>query len=199
MKKNKFLLNTSIILAICSTTFIAHRYNLNTSIKKTSNTMEDIIEDSNFKLEFKNLNELEFTVQDSTLDIKNTGLNKTFSNNQKFDILINNSGKISSISFNTETDDINDSDIEYLQKIYNFVFGNISSYIFENTEDILKKVQSPEYISANKIAILDNGYTIESLNLRKTSEIKFTTYYKKINNELRAYKVNLDILQGSKW
>lgn len=201
MTNHKFILKAGIALAICSTAYITIKilpdktYNNNSY----STTIEDLIEETNFKLEFKSLNELEYTMQDLTIDIKNTGFNKSFSNNNKFDILINDSGKISSISYISEISDINENDMEYLQKIYNFVFENLSSFIFDKTKETLKKIQSPEYINSNKNFISENGYLIESINLSRTSEIKITTYYESKQDQLSAYKVSLDILQGNKW
>ena len=175
------------------------KYNEYTINKNDTSTIEDLIKDTNFKLDFKNLNELEFTVQDSIIDINNNELKKTFSKNNKFNITINENSKISSISFLTNLNELDNIDIEYLQKIYNFIFGSISQYMFEQTEDMMQNVQSTSYISSNKNTISNNGYTVESINLNHTSELKFTTYYKKVDNELKAYKINLDILKGNKW
>ena len=196
----KFILKASTIIILSSTVYIMatnlpEKFNTNTS----SSTIEDLIDETNFKLEFKNLNELEYTVQDSTVDIKNTGFNKSFFNNNKFDILITENGKISSISYISETSQMNSIDLEYLQKIYNFVFENLSSFIFEESNKMIKKVQSLDYINSNKTSISENGYTIESIKLNKTSEIRITTYYENKQNEIIAYKIAIDILQGNKW
>lgn len=185
----------SIIPLIFFSIFKDDEYNIN---KDDESTIEDLIKDTNFKLEFKSLSELEFTVQDSIIDINNT-TNKSFSKNNKFNISINDLGKISSISFSTNLNEIDNIDIEYLQKIYNFIFGNISQYMFEKTEAMLQNIQSTNYIDSNKNTISNNGYTIESINLNSTSELKFTSYYKKVDNETKAYKVTLDILKGNKW
>lgn len=184
-----------IIPLVFFSTFKDDEYNIN---KDDESTIEDLIKDTNFKLEFKSLSELEFTVQDSIIDINNT-TNKSFSKNNKFNISINDLGKISSISFSTNLNEIDNIDMEYLQKIYNFIFGNISQYMFEKTEAMLQNIQSTNYIDSNKNTISNNGYTIESINLNSTSELKFTSYYKKVDNETKAYKVTLDILQGNKW
>lgn len=196
----KFILKASTIIILSSTVYIMatnlpEKFNTNTS----SSTIEDLIDETNFKLEFKNLNELEYTVQDPTVDIKNTGFNKSFFNNNKFDILITENGKISSISYISETSQMNSIDLEYLQKIYNFVFENLSSFIFEESNKMIKKVQSLDYINSNKTSISENGYTIESIKLNKTSEIRITTYYENKQNEIIAYKIAIDILQGNKW
>lgn len=200
MINHKFIFKAGIALVACSTVFITIKNLPDKSYtSSTSATIEDLIEETNFKLEFKNLNELEYTIQDLTIDIKNTGFNKSFSNNNKFDILINDSGKISSISYISDISDINESDIEYLQKIYNFVFNNLSSFIFDKTKETVEKVQSPLYISSNKSTILEKGYTTESISLSRTSEIKITTYYETKQNKFSAYKISIDILQGNKW
>lgn len=200
MANYKFILKTGII----STLFIFSYVTVKNLPEKQLevdplSTIEDLIKETNFKLEFKNLNELEYTVQDSTVDIKNTGINKSFKNNNKFDILINDTGKISSINYTSDLSDMNSSDIEYLKKIYNFVFGSISSFMFEKTTETLQKIQSEEYISLNKSLISEKGYIHESISLSKTSELKFTIYYESKQDSFVAYKVSLDILQGNKW
>lgn len=200
MVNKKFILKTGIGLLVCSTIYLSIKIIPNKmSDDSYLTTIEDLVEETNFKLEFKSLNELEYTMQDSTIDIKNTGLNKSFSNNNKFDILINTEGKISSITYTSELTNMDENDIAYLEKLYNFVFENLSSFIFDKTKEILEKVQSNEYINYNKSIISENGYTIESINLRKTSEIKITTYYEAKQNNFSAYKISLEILQGNKW
>lgn len=200
MLNHKFILKAGIALMVCSTAYITIKIipdKTHNDIHST--TIEDLIEETNFKLEFKSLNELEYTMQDSTIDIKNTGFNKSFLNNNNFDILINDMGKISSISYISEISNMNENDIEYLQKIYNFVFENLSSFIFDKTKEALEKVQSSDYINSNKYTISAKGYTIESINLSRTSEIKITTYYETKQDSFSAYKISLEILQGNKW
>lgn len=200
MLKNKFILKTGIGLLICSTVYLSIKIIPNKIYDNNSlTTIEDLVEETNFKLEFKNLNELEYTMQDSTIDIKNTGFNKSFANNNNFDILVNEDGKITSISYISDLSTMDEKDILYLEKLYSFVFDNLSSFIFDKTNEIFKKVQSSEYINSNKSFISENGYTIESINLRKTSEIKITTYYEAKENTFSAYKISLEILQGNKW
>lgn len=200
MVNHKFVLTTGMALVVCTSIYIATKHTPDKIYNNSySTTIEDLIEETNFKLEFKSLNELEYTMQDLTIDIKNTGFNKSFSNNNKFDILINENGKISSISYISDISDMNENDMEYLQKIYNFVFENLSSFIFDKTKETLEKVQSPDYVSFNRSSISEKGYTIESINLSKTSEIKITTYYETKQNKFSAYKISLDILQGNKW
>lgn len=200
MLNHKFILKAGIALMVCSTAYITIKIipdKTHNDIHST--TIEDLIEETNFKLEFKSLNELEYTMQDSTIDIKNTGFNKSFLNNNNFDILINDMGKISSISYISEISNMNENDIEYLQKIYNFVFENLSSFIFDKTKEALEKVQSSDYINSNKYTISAKGYTIESISLSRTSEIKITTYYETKQDSFSAYKISLEILQGNKW
>lgn len=200
MLNHKFILKAGIALMVCSTAYITIKIiPAKTHNDIHSTTIEDLIEETNFKLEFKSLNELEYTMQDSTIDIKNTGFNKSFLNNNNFDILINDMGKISSISYISEISNMNENDIEYLQKIYNFVFENLSSFIFDKTKETLEKVQSSDYINSNKYTISAKGYTIESINLSRTSEIKITTYYETKQDSFSAYKISLEILQGNKW
>lgn len=200
MLKNKFILKTGIGLLICSTVYLSIKIIPNKIYDNNSlTTIEDLVEETNFKLEFKNLNELEYTMQDSTIDIKNTGFNKSFANNNNFDILVNEDGKITSISYISDLSTMDEKDILYLEKLYSFVFDNLSSFIFDKTNEIFKKVQSSEYINSNKSFISENGYTIESINLRKTSEIKITTYYEAKEDTFSAYKISLEILQGNKW
>ena len=195
--KNKIPATLGILCTIPLAFFSIFAYNEHNVNKNNESTIEDLIKDTNFKLEFKNLSELEFTVQDSIINIKDNSTNKTFSKNNKFNISLNNSGKISSISFTTNLNEINNTDMEYLQKIYNFIFGNISDYMFTETEKMLQNIQSIDYINSNKSSINENGYTTESISLNSTSELKFTNYYKK-DDEIKAYKITLDILQGNK-
>ena len=200
MANYKFILKTGIISTLFIFSYVTVRNLPEKQLEVESlSTIEDLIKETNFKLEFKNLNELEYTVQDSTIDIKNTGVNKSFSNNNKFDILINDTGKISSISYTSDLSDMNSIDVDYLKKIYNFVFDSISSFMFEKTTETLQKVQSEEYINLNKSLISEKGYIYESISLSKTSELKFTVYYENKQDNLVAYKVSLDILQGNKW
>lgn len=200
MANYKFILKTSIISTLLIFSYVAVKNLPEKQLEVDSlSTIEDLIKETNFKLEFKNLNELEYTVQDSTIDIKKTGINKSFKNNNKFDILINDTGKISSINYTSDLADMNSSDIEYLKKIYNFVFSSISSFMFEKTTETLQKVQSEEYINLNKSLISEKGYLYESIALSKTSELKFTIYYENKQDNLVAYKVSIDILQGNKW
>ena len=200
MLKGKILSILGILCIIPLVFFSIFKDSEYYSSKDAESTTEELIKDTNFKLEFKSLSELEFTVQDSSIDVvKNNGTNKSFSKNNKFNISINDLGKISSISFSTNLNEIDNTDMEYLQKVYNFIFGNISQYMFEKTEAMLQNIQSANYINLNKNAISNNGYTIESINLNSTSELRFTSYYKKVDNETKAYKITLDILQGNKW
>lgn len=198
MRKN-ILVKLGLIVTTCLTGFSIYKYNENIIEKNDSSTIEDLIKDTNFKLDFKNINELEFAIQDSTIDIENNKLIKSFYKNNKFNIYTNDSNKVSAISFTTNLTEFSNDDVEYIQKIYNFIFSNISHYLFEKTEDMIQNIQTEEYISSNKGLINDKGYTTETINLSDTSELKFTNYYKNINNEIKAYKITIDILQGSKY
>ena len=197
--KEKILVKLGLIATTCLTSFSIYKYNENNIEKNDSSTIEDLINDTNFKLDFKNINELEFALQDSTVDIPNNKLIKTFYKNNKFNIYTNDSSKVSAISFTTNLTEFNNDDIEYIQKIYNFIFNNISHYLFEKTEAMIQNIQTTEYISSNKNLINDKGYTTETISLSDTSELKFTNYYKSVNNEIKAYKITIDILQGSKY
>lgn len=197
--KKKILVKLGLIATTCLIGFSIYRYNENNIEKNDSSTIEDLIKDTNFKLDFKNINELEFAIQDSTIDIPNNKLIKTFYKNNKFNIYTDDSNKVSAISFTTNLTEFNNDDVEYIQKIYNFIFNNISHYLFDKTDAMIQNIQSLEYISNNKHSIIDNGYTIETISLNHTSELKFTNYYKNINNEIKAYKITIDILQGSKY
>lgn len=196
----KLVSKVGIILVVGSFSFFSIKDIQQKKISTESlSTIENVLKDTNFKLEFKNLNELEYIVQDSLIDSKNTGFNKTFKKNNKFDILINDNGKVISINYTTNLDDMNNNDMEYIQKLYNFVFNNISSYMLDKTNEIIKNVKSEEYINLNKSSLMNNGYLQESIPLNKTSQLLFTTYYKIDGKDINAYKLSLDILQGSKY
>lgn len=198
-KKNIFKIGA--MLLITSSTYITSK-NMYKKLNYNDNnlaTIEDLVKETNFKLDFKNINELEYALQDSIIETKNTGINKTFSNNNKFDILTNDNSKIISISFTSRISEIDNNDIDYLQKIYNLTFDNLSSFIFKESNEVIEKTQKEDYINSNKYDISNKGYTIESINLNKTSEIKITTYYQKIQQDFQAYKISLDIFQGNKW
>lgn len=200
MKRYKFILISSAIMLIG---YCGYTSSQDTPFDSNSNmssvTVEDLIKETNFKLEFKNLNELEYSLQDSAIE-KNSSTLKTFSKNSKFSVLTNsNNLKIHSISYTSNIDEINENDLEYLKTIYNFVFDSLSNFMFDKTTDILENAKDTNYINNNKSSILENGYTCESISLSKTSEIKITIYYSTKNNKSVAYKVSLDILQGNKW
>lgn len=198
-KKNIFKIGA--MLLITSSIYITSK-NIYKKLNYNDNnlaTIEDLVKETNFKLDFKNINELEYALQDSIIETKNTGINKTFSNNNKFDILTNDNSKIISISFTSRISEIDNNDIDYLQKIYNLTFDNLSSFIFKESNEVIEKTQKEDYINSNKYDISNKGYTIESINLNKTSEIKITTYYQKIQQDFQAYKISLDIFQGNKW
>lgn len=195
--KKKILAKLGLIASTYLIGFSIYKYNENNIEKSDSSTIKDLIKDTNFKLDLKNINELEFAIQDSIIDIPNNKLMKTFYKNNKFNIYTNDSSKVSSISFTTNLTEFNNEDVEYLQKMYNFIFNNISHYLYEKTDHMIQNIQSLEYISNNKSSIIDNGYTIETISLNNTSELKFTNYYKIINEEIKAYKITIDILQGS--
>lgn len=200
MKNYKFILKTGVILLFCTTAYVSVKKSSNIIVEDNSlSTIEDLIKETNFKLDLKNINELEYTIQDSVVDIRNTGFNKSFSNNKKFNILTEDNGKISCINYISNLTDMSNEDVEYLHKIYSFIFGNLSSYMFDKTNETFKKVQSSDYINSNKFSILNQGYTQEYISLSKTSELKFTTYYENKHDGITAYKVSLDILQGNKW
>lgn len=200
MVKYKAILKVGFISALCAGSYITIK-NLPEKelVTDSVSTIEDLMKETKFKLEFKNLNELEYTVQDSTVDIKDTGLNKTFSNNNKFDIKVDSSGKVSCINYTSELSDLSELDIDYMKKVYSFVFGTISTFILEETNETIEKVQGDEYINSNKVNIINNGYLQESIQLSKTSELKFTTYYERNQDKIKAYKISIDILQGNKW
>lgn len=201
MIKHKFIFNIGVFLSLGICSFILYNnINIDNETNISVLTIEDLVKESNFKLNFKNLNELEYTLQDSTTETNTNSSNKTFLKNNKFNIYINNeTNKINAISYTSNIADINNNDLDYLQKIYNFVFDNLSSFILDKTNEILEKSQDSDYITSNKNLILDNGYISETITLSKTSEIKITTYYQNHENKLSAYKVSIDILQGNKW
>lgn len=199
MKKNK-IIKLVILGSVTGCLFIGiNQFNQRNDTVTETLTIEDLVKETNFKMELKNLNELEYTVQDSTSNIKDSEHNKTFSSNNKFDIRINESGKVLSINYTGNLNELNSDDIEYLKKVYNFSFGEISTFILDETNKIIPKFHSEEYITNNKTQIINEGYTTESIILGKTSELKFTIYYENIHIQPKPYKISIDILQGNRW
>lgn len=197
--KYKTIFKIVIGISAVSLLYINAHENKVTSID-TNSTIKEVVKETNFKLDFKNINELEYIMQDDIINYNNNNEpSKTFSKNNKFNILTLDTDKISSISYTSSILEMSNSDMDYLQKIYSFVFDNISSYLFDKTNELVQKMQSNEYIDLNKHSIKSNGYYKETIDLNKTSEIQITTYYQHSNNELIPYKVSIDILRGNKW
>lgn len=160
--------------------------------------IEGLVNETNFKLEFKSLKDLEYIVQDITIPVGEDYSRQTFKNNSKFNIYSNENKNIASIHYLSELNDINLSDKEYLKKIYNFVFLNISTFMYEKTLESIEEVQSDAYITTNKYSIESQGFTSKSIPIGETSEIKITTYYNINNGNISAYKINISILKGNK-
>lgn len=199
MKKNNTIKAIAItFLGVSIITYSLTQKSNEQTTNNTTSSIEEIVKETNFKLDFKNINELEYTMQDNMIDTHNN-TNKTFEQNNKFNISTLESGKISSINYTSLISEMNNGDIDYLQKIYNFVFENISSYMFDKSNELIQKMQSNEYITTHKSNLKNNGYLKEHISLNKTSEIQLTMYYKSSNNSFSPYKICLDILQGNKW
>lgn len=203
MPQKKYALTVGAVLtsSIAILTTVALNMRENDVFYNSNNSINNILNNSDFVFGLKKIAQLEYAVGDTAVNVnQEDDTYKTFENNKNFEIFINKkSGEISSLHYTSSIENFIKSDNKHLKNVYNLTFLSISSYLFEKTSELINMMCSDSYISNKSALISKNGFISESIPLGKTSEIKITVIYNTDDFKNTAESVDIAILKGNKY